>query len=72
MSDTKTTDQDIRDQVAQRYGEIATTGGASCCGGGPEGLGMIEHAKAIGYESDDLETLPEGANLGLGMIVDAE
>lgn len=54
----------IRDQVAQRYGEIASTGGASCCCGA--GGAVNQHANAIGYSDEDLAVLPEGANLGLG------
>lgn len=57
---------DIRGTVSKRYGEIAETGGASCCGGGAIELGMRDHAVAIGYSEDDLNALPEGANLGLG------
>ena len=56
----------IRDQVSQRYGEIAETGGASCCASNASEQGMKEHAEAIGYSADDLSTLPDGANLGLG------
>lgn len=63
MSDKETVSLDIRDQVAARYGEIASTGG-SCCGGG--GIGVAQHASAIGYSADDIADLPEGANLGLG------
>ncbi len=60
--------EDIRGDVSARYGEIAQSGGACCSGGdvGPEALGMVEHAKAIGYAQEDLAGLPSGANLGLG------
>ncbi len=63
---TSGSNEDIRDAVSKRYGEIAETGGASCCGGGATELGMRDHAVAIGYSEDDLNTLPDGANLGLG------
>ncbi len=64
MSDQK----DIRKDVSTRYGQIASSGGACCSTGevGPEALGMSQHAQAIGYQKEDLETLPAGANLGLG------
>ena len=65
MAATDTTTTDIRETVSQRYGEIAETGG-NCCGGDAGGLDMLEHAKTIGYDPDDLGTLPQGANLGLG------
>ncbi len=64
---TDTTTRDIRDDVSKRYGEIATTGGASCCGGSSDqAVGTLEHARAIGYSGEDLAALPDGANLGLG------
>lgn len=56
----------IRDEVARRYGEIAESNdagcgcGPSCCGGQPE------HAQLIGYDAEQLQILPAGANLGLG------
>lgn len=60
---------DIREQVSDRYGEIAESGGACCgsdAGTGGSPTGLVDHATAIGYDPDDLATLPEGANLGLG------
>lgn len=54
---------DVREHVAERYGQIARTGG-SCCGGG--GTGVARHGEAIGYSADQLASVPEGANLGLG------
>jgi arsenite methyltransferase len=66
MSDKTVSGKDIHEQVSQRYGEIASSGGASCCGTNPSDLGLLEHAKAIGYDQADLATLPEGTNLGLG------
>lgn len=58
----------IREQVAARYGQIARTG-SSCCGGSAAAAGthsMAKHAELIGYQPEDLASLPEGANLGLG------
>jgi len=63
MTQTRT---DIHEQVSQRYGQIAESGGASCCGGGADDLGVLDHAQAIGYDRNELEGLPEGVNLGLG------
>lgn len=56
---------DIRDNVRQRYGEIASTGGASCCGG-HGGESATDFAQQLGYSQQELAELPEGANLGLG------
>ena len=55
---------DIRDHVSKRYGEIAE-GGGGCCGSQSD-PGRLDHAKAIGYSAEEVATLPEGANLGLG------
>ena len=55
-----------RDVVRRHYGEIAKTDGASgcapsCCGG-PSGGGSVE----LGYARDDLASVPDGADMGLG------
>jgi len=55
---------EIREKVRERYGEIAkgkTGCGASC---GPTKI--KDYTKKIGYEEEDLSSVPEGANLGLG------
>jgi arsenite methyltransferase len=61
---------DIRAVVREKYGEIAkgssTCGcGPSCCSGseGESGRKIGEH---IGYDAQQLDAVPEGANLGLG------
>jgi arsenite methyltransferase len=60
---------DIRDAVREGYGTIARGGGSccgpskSCCGGGDDAPGTL--AQTIGYDPDDLDALPDGANLGL-------
>ncbi len=58
----------IRDFVRKRYAGIARQGGsccssaASCCGGvTPESAG-----RKIGYSEEELRSVPEGSNLGLG------
>ncbi len=51
----------IRETVRQGYTKIAQGGsGCGCGSSSPDNL-----AKGIGYLSEDLETLPEGANMGL-------
>ncbi len=52
----------IRQNVREGYGQIAR-GGHSCCGAGS--CQTDELAREIGYTSDDLAALPEGANMGL-------
>ena len=74
-------DESVRETVREGYAEIAKTGvwskeqpadasaGGGCCRGGgccgPTTLGVDDVARAIGYAQDELDTLPEGANLGL-------
>ena len=64
---------EIHAAVRKKYAEIAQTG-SSCCG--PSCCGEDEPARdperaitlsqAMGYSGEDLERVPEGANLGLG------
>ena len=53
---------DIRDAVKERYGRIAERESQGCCGPKPEDV----ISQAVGYGKDDLESVPDGANLGLG------
>jgi SAM-dependent methyltransferase len=58
MAESKET---IRDTVRKGYSEIAAGSSGCCCGGSsPDKL-----AGAIGYTAEELEMLPEGANMGL-------
>ena len=59
-------DESVRERVREGYSAIAESG--SCCaGGGCCGPTMQadELAAEIGYSVDELQALPEGANLGL-------
>jgi SAM-dependent methyltransferase len=61
----------IRKSVREQYGKIAQNEGAGCCSPGtaccsdvnlhPKGV-----ARAMGYSENDVNTVPEGANMGLG------
>lgn len=53
--------EDVRD----RYGKIAS-GGGCCCGDGPAKVHEDKTAERLGYSPDDLGSIPEGADLGLG------
>ena len=61
---------EIRDSVRESYAEIAKESdkgcccGSSCCGGGTSKADDV--SKKIGYTEEDLQEVPEGANLGLG------
>ncbi len=60
---------EIKKAVREGYGKIAVTAGsccfpsASCCGGGQS---VEKLSRNIGYRPEDLQAVPEGANLGLG------
>jgi len=59
----------IVEKVRERYGRIATGEEAGCCGpaaGSTCGDPTTEAASRIGYQDRDLESMSEGANLGLG------
>lgn len=63
---------DIRNAVRERYGSVAQKGspccgitsGVSCCSPSPSSSQDV--SKVIGYSNDEIESVPEGANLGLG------
>ena len=62
----------IREAVRDRYGKIATTTGVGCgcCSSSGSGemvsLPADKVSGAIGYSKEELKSVPEGANLGLG------
>ena len=65
-------DEEIKKSVRERYGSIVRQGG-SCCGPKPSGgscCGQPSQAqsisKAVGYSDEDMSSVPDGANLGLG------
>jgi arsenite methyltransferase len=71
--------QQLKEKVKERYGKIALTGNSdcscsSCCCTPPEeksaaendGSSLIQSAIAIGYDSKDIESIPETSILGVG------
>ena len=62
------TEDEVRAAVREQYGNVAKSDAtAGCCG--PKGgcCGPSPEASlALGYTADDLASVPEGANLGLG------
>jgi SAM-dependent methyltransferase len=80
MSETHPSDErgdidaaDQRRAVRERYGDIAAQSGDcwgeadgtdSCCGPAPSDADDV--ARRMGYSTDAVSTVPEGANLGLG------
>ena len=64
-----TDSESVRQTIREGYGKIAVDGGSccstavSCCGSSAEvSQRLAEH---IGYRTEELATLPEGANMGL-------
>ena len=81
MKPTLPDSETIKAEVRRRYGSIAEgestlTGGETsaqdCCGPSPTDASTCgccssdEQGRTLGYSSDDLAAVPEGANLGLG------
>jgi len=64
---------DLKDMVRARYGGIAAgtvadccaPAASSCCGASPAPLADGKSSR-MGYSADELASVPEGANLGLG------
>ncbi len=63
-------DEEIRQEVREHYGSIAVERSSGCgpantCGCGCDAP-VDTLSKAIGYSNDELGSVPDGANLGLG------
>ena len=62
-------DQKIKKIVRNRYAKVAKTSGSccasniSCCSASPTGAQV---SKLVGYSQEEMNSVPEGANLGLG------
>jgi arsenite methyltransferase len=63
-------EQEIKKAVRQRYARAAKQGGGCGCAAASPCCGSADLAqnvsKAIGYSNEELQAVPEGANLGLG------
>ncbi|HYH03594.1 MAG TPA: methyltransferase domain-containing protein, partial [Bacillota bacterium] len=63
---------DIRKAVRENYGKVAESGNSGCCCSSSNCCGTgnnhsaAEMAIALGYSGADVNTVPGGANLGLG------
>jgi SAM-dependent methyltransferase len=61
--------KNIKKKVRESYGEIAKKGSSCCCSPTNEpccGSEAKTASKAIGYSDQEISSVPEGANLGLG------
>jgi arsenite methyltransferase len=68
FDDSSDDTESIVSKVRERYGAFATAG-TSCCGPSPATnccASAGDVASSLGYDTVDLELLPDGANLGLG------
>jgi arsenite methyltransferase len=70
-------EQYLKEKVKERYGKIVLTGSSDCCcvpgeycGDGSSnnsnGRSAIESSKLIGYDSEDIASIPEASVLGVG------
>lgn len=62
---TTHTDDEIREAVRNEYGSIARGAAGGCCAPGACGPGAGA-SLALGYSAEDLASVPEGADMGLG------
>ncbi|MBK8977470.1 MAG: arsenite methyltransferase [Planctomycetes bacterium] len=59
------TDDEVREAVRSRYGEVARSAAESACTPGCCGS-AADASRAVGYSDAELAAVPDGANLGLG------
>jgi len=68
---TKQNADEIRQSVRERYGEVAQSCGGGCCGAtspccGDTSTLTSTHAEQLGYSPEEISSIPEAANMGLG------
>ena len=64
-------EQKIKEEVKERYGKIALTGNSECCCCSPEEKcgesgSPRQSATAVGYDTKDIDSIPEASVLGVG------
>jgi arsenite methyltransferase len=64
-------EQEIKEKVKERYGRIALTGNSDCCCCSPEEKcgesgSPRQSATAVGYDIQDIRSIPEASILGVG------
>ena len=69
----KPREEEIKKAVKERYGDIARSEGSGCCGSAESSgktssplLMYDKQAFQMGYSSEELSSVPEGANMNLG------
>lgn len=67
---TQASQDEIRQSIRKRYGQIVLqqSNSGGCCSGTPSGscTSTDEVSSKLGYSSEELTSVPQGANLGLG------
>ena len=63
--------QQLKEKVNERYSRIALTGNSDCCCCAPEEKcgengSPMQSARAVGYDSKDIGSIPEASILGVG------
>jgi SAM-dependent methyltransferase len=66
MTVRATENEGIVAEVREKYGQIAKGGGGCGCGPSCCGPAEVPVSLGVGYRRDEIESLPEGADLGLG------
>jgi hypothetical protein len=59
----------VKEKVKERYGKIALTGNSDCCcmpGKCNTSYSPVYAAKIIGYDNEDLKSIPKERILGVG------
>jgi SAM-dependent methyltransferase len=64
MTETRQSEQ-VVEEVRKRYGQIAVAG-SSCCTPASSCCGTTEASREMGYRQQDLASVPQEADLGLG------
>ncbi|UCD22466.1 MAG: arsenite methyltransferase [Chloroflexota bacterium] len=59
-------ENEIKEVVKGKYSQIAKQDQQNCCSSCCGGASSVLQSKSIGYETDDLERVPEEAIMGLG------
>jgi arsenite methyltransferase len=63
---TQRTQDEIRGAVRDHYGKVARSDGAVGCAPGCCNVSNADVSRALGYSEEEMASVPEGANLGLG------
>ena len=65
-------EEEIKQAVRERYGATARQGScgcgtqsSTCCGASAPGT-VDAYSRRVGYSDDEIQSVPDGANLGLG------